>query len=180
MSSDKRKEFLIQFLDKYASRPDADYEIAKRLFDLRWAHEDLTPGQLSDWLREIRAQQRDDGFTVVTPKGIARVPREVAVHLAEFATVESEVVTQSQKAPPVEPPRLAEFGLSLFLKGDKADALTGDLNERFEQDCQRYGAKRARRIYWGRALRSLWPLLRRAAARAIKWGVIIDNVWRHF
>ena len=53
-------------------------------------------------------------------------------------------------------------------------------NERFEQDRECYGAKRARRIYWGRALRSLWPLFCRALKRAIKWGVVIDSVWRHF
>jgi hypothetical protein len=79
-----------------------------------------------------------------------------------------------------EPPSLAEFFLSLLLSGDKGDALLGDLSERFGEDCDRYGAKRARRLYWAQTLRSLWPLLRRGAARVVKWGVVIDAVRRFF
>lgn len=79
-----------------------------------------------------------------------------------------------------EPPKAAEFCLALFLDKTKGDALIGDLSERFDMDCARFGAKRARRLYWGRALKSLWPLMRRLAARAIKLGVVIEYVRRIF
>jgi hypothetical protein len=183
MSSDKLEGFLIQFLSEYASKPGADYKFAERIFDLRWKpelkREEIGPlFHRAAYLAGTRA--REDGFNGFNSQYIARVSRELAAHLAGFTTVESEAVAQSQNDPPVEPPRVAEFCLSLFLRGDKADALIGDLNERFEQDCERYGAKRAARIYWGRALRSLWPLLRRAAARVIRWSFMIESVRRLF
>jgi hypothetical protein len=183
MSSDKLEEFLIQFLSDYASKPDADYKFAERIFDLRWTPQ-LKIEQIGPLFHRAAylagTRTREDGFNQFNTQYIQRVSRDLAAHLAEFAAVESEAVAQSENDPPVEPPRAAEFCLSLFLSGDKADALIGDLNERFEQDCERYCVKRAKLIYWARTLRSLWPLLRRAAARAIKWGVMIDSVRRFF
>jgi hypothetical protein len=79
-----------------------------------------------------------------------------------------------------EPPQFAEFCLSLFLSGAKREALIGCLSERFERNCERYGAARARNMYWGAAIRSFWPLLRRGAARAFKWGVVVESVRRFF
>lgn len=79
-----------------------------------------------------------------------------------------------------EPPKIAEVCLAAFLNGAKGDALLGDLSERFEQDCERFGTGRARRLYWSRTIRSLWPLMRRGAARAIKWGIVVDSVRRFF
>jgi hypothetical protein len=78
------------------------------------------------------------------------------------------------------PPKVAEFCLALFLNKTRGEAMIGDLGERFEQDCQRFGAQRARRLYWSRTLKSLWPLLRRGAARAFKWGVVVESVRRFF
>jgi hypothetical protein len=83
-------------------------------------------------------------------------------------------------ATPAKPPRLAEFCLSVFLDKAKSDALLGDLNERFVRDCERFDVDRARRIYLGRALRSLWPLLKRAVARGIKWVAFVEGVRRLF
>jgi hypothetical protein len=183
MSSEKLEDFLIQWLSEYASKPDADYKWAERIFDLRWKPE-LKREQIGPLFHRTAclagARVREDGFTEYNSKYIARISRELAAHLAEFATVESEAVGQGRSEPAVEPPPGAEFCLSLFLSGDKSEALIGDLNERFEQDCKRYGAKRARNIYWAHSLQSLWPLLRRATVRAIRWGIMIDSVRRWF
>ena len=79
-----------------------------------------------------------------------------------------------------EPPKLAEFCLTSLLSERLADALIGDLNERFNRDCQQLGAARACRLYWARTLRSAWPLMRRYAARVVKWGFVLENVRRFF
>ncbi len=39
---------------------------------------------------------------------------------------------------------------------------------------------RAVRLYSARTLRSLWPLLRRAIGKALKWGAVIATVRRLF
>jgi hypothetical protein len=183
MNNDKLEEFLVQWLSEYASKPGADPKWAERIFDLRWKPE-LKIEEIGPLFHRIawRAGERvrADGFNEFNSQYVMQISRELATYLAEFATVESKTVVQTLNELTAEPPRAAEFALSLFLKGEKGDALIGDLNERFEQDRECYGAKRARRIYWGRALRSLWPLFCRALKRAIKWGVVIDSVWRHF
>jgi hypothetical protein len=79
-----------------------------------------------------------------------------------------------------EPPKIAEFLLTALLSRARADALTGDLEERFTRDCEELGRRRAVRLYWARTLRSLWPLLRRATAKALKWGAVIATVRRMF
>ncbi len=56
----------------------------------------------------------------------------------------------------------------------------GDLNERFTRDCEKLGGPRAVRLYWARTLRSLWPLLRRASAKVLRWGAVIAAVRRLF
>jgi hypothetical protein len=66
------------------------------------------------------------------------------------------------------------------LNKTNGEAIIGDLSERFEQDCHRFSVARARRVYWGRVIRSLWPLLRRVAARAIRWSVVVEGVRRFF
>jgi hypothetical protein len=58
--------------------------------------------------------------------------------------------------------------------------MLGDLDEFFEQDCDGLGPERARDRYWGRALRSLWPLLRRAASRLVRWGSVVELARRLF
>jgi hypothetical protein len=78
------------------------------------------------------------------------------------------------------PPGLFDFRVPLLLSEEIADAVLGDLNERFEKDCRRYGEKRARLRYWGRGFQSLWLLLRRFVARAVKWAVLAKMLWRMF
>jgi predicted DNA-binding protein (UPF0251 family) len=78
------------------------------------------------------------------------------------------------------PPRLAEFLLTLFVPPSRADAMVGDLNERLASECKKLGRHRAVRLYWAHTLRSLWPLLRRAIGKALKWGVVVATVKRFF
>jgi hypothetical protein len=80
-----------------------------------------------------------------------------------------------------QPPRWAGFLVALFSKNRvAADALIGCMNERFVHDCTMYGVQRATILYWKEALRSLWPLIRRALGRAVKWAAIISALKRYF
>jgi hypothetical protein len=75
---------------------------------------------------------------------------------------------------------LVEFLLTILLKPSHVEAMTGDLNERFADECKKYGRDRAVRLYWARTLRSPWPLLRRAIGKALKWGAALAAVRRLF
>jgi len=79
-----------------------------------------------------------------------------------------------------EPPMWAEFLLTMLLKPSHVEAVTGDLNERFTDECEKFGRLRAVRLYWARTLRSLWPMLVRAIGKALKWGAVIAAVRRMF
>jgi len=78
------------------------------------------------------------------------------------------------------PPKFFDFCIPLLLSGPKAEGLLQCLDERFERDCALYGVARARWMYRGSALRSLWPLLRRVVARAIKKAVVLEVIRRFF
>ena len=68
---------------------------------------------------------------------------------------------------------MAEFLLTALATTRTVEAMIGDLNEHFTRDCEELGQHRAVRLYWARALRALWPLLRRAIGKALKWGAVI-------
>jgi len=87
------------------------------------------------------------------------------------------VVTAPNK---LDPPKIAEFLLTALATTRTAEAVIGDLNERFTTECETVGRRRAVRLYWARTLRSLWPLLKRAIAKALKWGAVIAAVRRLF
>jgi len=80
----------------------------------------------------------------------------------------------------VAPPKVAEFLLTALATTPRANAMIGDLNERLADEIQKMGRDRAVRLYWARTLHSLWPLLRRAIGKAVKWGAVIAAVRRHF
>jgi hypothetical protein len=92
-------------------------------------------------------------------------------------TADSRAVTAPNK---LEPPKIAEFLLTALAANRQAEAMTGDLNERFADECEKFGRQRAVRLYWARTLRSLWPLLKRAIGKALKWGAVIAAVRRLF
>ena len=115
----------------------------------------MNANALSDWWESTSK------FEAVLPGG-----RDVGIGDAAQPMSEIEVSTTfelldewSEPDTAAEPPALAEFLVGALLPNAKSDAAIGDLNERFERDCQEYGAARARRLYWSRTLRSLWPLL---------------------
>lgn len=106
----------------------------------------------------------------------------VAQAIRESSTPHDLILTRLEigRAQVAEPPKLAQFLLVLFLDRRHVDGLIGDLAEQFERDCRRYDADYARRRYWAETLRSLWPLLRRAMARAIKWVAVLEAVRKFF
>ena len=101
--------------------------------------------------------------------------RAVLARRHAYNNAQNDLVAQDDDVPP----KLAEFLLTGLATSRAAEAMIGDLNERFADECKKLGRDRAARLYWARTLRSLWPLLKRAIGKALKWGAVIDTVRRH-
>lgn len=99
-------------------------------------------------------------------------------HLIEANKIVDEIVEHEQTT--IDPPEFAEFLLAALLRPSYAEGAIGCLNEHFTRECKEFGRDRAVRLYWGRALHSLWPLLRRAIGKALKWGAVIAAFKRLF
>jgi len=76
------------------------------------------------------------------------------------------------------PPRTAEYLLLLLLRAQDAEAMAGDLEERYPTIASKFGHRQARLWYWSQTIRSLWPLMRAAIARVSKVAAIIEIVRR--
>jgi hypothetical protein len=100
-----------------------------------------------------------------------------AVGVEDSLIVEKRVMVAMDKR---DPPKIAEFLLTALSSPSRADAIIGDLNERFADECEKLGRDRAVRLYCARTLRSLGPLLRRAIGKALKWGAVIAAFRRLF
>ena len=59
------------------------------------------------------------------------------------------------------PAAIAELILHLLLKDDEAEAVGGDLQERYSKKVERFGKRGAYIWLWSQVLRSIWPLLKR-------------------
>lgn len=79
----------------------------------------------------------------------------------------------SQTAEHALPPRAGEALLLLFCRHDLADAIAGDLEEKFDKDCISAGRRRAVFRYWIRVIRSAGPLI---FARLRNWGLFAAAV----
>jgi hypothetical protein len=76
------------------------------------------------------------------------------------------------------PPPAAEFVLGTLFRGRKGQDLLDSLDERFLADCRKIGARRARLHYWAATLHAIWPLLKRAIGRLVRWGIVADALRR--
>ena len=70
--------------------------------------------------------------------------------------------------PAPAPPRGAERLLYYLLPRHHEADILGDLSEMYADTYTKFGPQEARRLYWWHAIRSIAPVLRRAAAR---WSV---------
>jgi hypothetical protein len=79
-----------------------------------------------------------------------------------------KIVADVDLVPAVAKPLpVAEFLLGIFVPAKRVEHVAGDMNERFDRDCERYGARRAKRMYWAQVLRSVGPLVVRAIGRVV-------------
>jgi hypothetical protein len=167
-AEDEKHDWLIKHLEEYATKADADYETATKIFDLRW---NTTYRRLNELVHS--SQQALDPAAENADETLRRAivtRRQMEIY---FATIKARNAANT-------PPKIAEFCLAALLSGVKADAIIGDLNERFQHDLKRYGVRRARHLYSARAIKSLWPLFRRAVARVIKVGIFAEIARRFF
>jgi hypothetical protein len=77
-----------------------------------------------------------------------------------------------------KPPPVAEFLLGICAPAKRVDYVVDDMNERFLRECERYGAGRAKWLYWAQVVRSIGPLVIRAIGRALKWGFVVEVIKR--
>jgi hypothetical protein len=77
----------------------------------------------------------------------------------------------------VDPPGLAEWLLALVVPRRRADALLGDLEERFHRNVDSRGLRRARMLYWAEALRSIGPILW-MKAKQLGFLALVAEIWR--
>ena len=63
------------------------------------------------------------------------------------------------------PPPFAERCMMLFASRSTREAVIGDMEQQFQANCQRFGIKRARRLYWAETIHSLGPLIWTAIKR---------------
>jgi hypothetical protein len=57
------------------------------------------------------------------------------------------------------PPGFGDFLIVMFAPKRRVDFILGDLTERFADEVGAIGRRRAQLRFWGRVLRSIWPLL---------------------
>jgi hypothetical protein len=78
---------------------------------------------------------------------------------------------------PANPPGLAEWLIILIVPRRRADAVLGDLEERFQRDVGIRGLRRAQLRYWAEALRSTGPILWMKAKR-LGFLALVAEIWR--
>ena len=85
-------------------------------------------------------------------------------------------VSQASDAP--QPPVNAEFFLHLLLKEEEQEAFIGCLVERYVRKVGRLGKRRADVWFYAEVARSIWPLARRFASKAIRLAVLGEWIRR--
>ena len=79
------------------------------------------------------------------------------------------------------PPGLAECLLQVFGRAKDIEALVGDISQRFNEDVHTgMSTNRAKRRYWGRVLRSIWPLFKQCIKRAGILGLMFAAIKKLF
>lgn len=99
-----------------------------------------------------------------------KLRNEHAHLLARLDRLQAGAARKEQATPPV----LAELFISFLAPKYSAQALLGDLQEVFEKNAERHGAKQARRKYWIEVARSLGPLIWQWLKRVGFFTVLID------
>jgi len=77
-----------------------------------------------------------------------------------------------------QPPANASFILTRFLSAYNREAVLGDLAEQYNQKVEQLGKRRANCWFYAEVARSLWPLAKRSAAKAIKIAVMGEWIRR--
>jgi hypothetical protein len=158
-------------------KPD-DVPALREFFRSRDLH--MTDQVAKEFIRRIKRQvgRKIDASIIieaaVSDEGVMLELGDIAKRLMLRAS------TTQHSATTEAPPKFTEFLLTALATTHAAEAMIGDLNERFADECEKFARPRAVRLYWARTLRSLWPLLRRAIGNAVKWGAVIAAVRRLF
>jgi hypothetical protein len=115
-------------------------------------------------LKEVKA-----AVTVI--KG-QRELKELAATLEQANEILSDMTEATDSSPP--PPVIAEAMISLFTPKHFADAQLGDMQEIFVANAQRFGLRRAKRLYWYEVARSVGPIFFHWLKRVGFIAVLVD------
>jgi hypothetical protein len=121
----------------------------------------------SRWTTRVTRRDPDTGAVITLQQTMGEDAEAIYVPIEEDPTPPSDCSPR--------PPLNAEYALQLFLRGDERDAVIGDLLERYAGKHERFGERRAKLWFYGEVVRSLWPLLKRLAAKA--GGLIALGEW---
>ncbi len=127
---------------------------------------------ISQWSDEFRSTSNDVYIKLEDSNGFSNEGLYLYVDEAAgiknlHIEVDADIEAARPKTDDCEPPSGAEFLLTMLATTRRADAMIGDLNERFTCEYKEFGRARAVRLYWARTLRSLPPLVWRAIGKLV-------------
>jgi hypothetical protein len=158
--------------DLYIETPDARVELLALQLDDRKVRATL---KYIDNDREI-VFGMEDLSTSMSKRQILEMALSVMLHdrghTVDFAHIMPRSVPPPQTQ--ISPPQTAEWLFAAFAPKRTVKAQLGDLQEIFENESSRFGAKRAKRLYWTRVIRSIVPALWQKLKKLGWLGILID------
>ncbi|HZP74849.1 MAG TPA: permease prefix domain 2-containing transporter [Pseudolabrys sp.] len=157
---------------------DAYMESAARIFTTELPQ--LRERDLRKAVSVLKRLRHNDTLTLQMKDSASNIIKHVSVTLSDRKFTYGTHTTSAISEEATSPPKFAEVLLTLFARTKQQRAAIGDLNERYSENCERYGSKRANRLYWAEALQSLLPLAWRTACRVIRWAALVEAIKRYF
>jgi hypothetical protein len=125
---------------------------------------------LSGWIDGLRGTALG---MLIAATGVGCSAIATYVTWRELNQVRSATASQASGCPP----GLAEWLVALIVPRRRADAVLGDLEERFHRHVTLRSLQRARVLYWAEALRSIGPILWIKAKR-LGFLAVVAEIWR--
>lgn len=128
---------------------------------------------------KIAHDEKDEPFLVVDRDGYVEVdwPREMSRYISEAVSIFDDWISTPDK--PILIPSAGEALIVLFAPKNRVDAIVGDLSERFAEDLEAKGERRAKLLFWARVTRSIGPLLLAKIKRA-GWLAVVLEIGRRW
>jgi hypothetical protein len=128
---------------------------------------------------QVLKDGNESGRADLTKEAMTTVLTAAVVFLA-YATFRGKQTSLSELAKsPTKPPFIGEWLITLVTPSRKADAILGDMEERFQRELAERSLTMARLLYWARVTRSVGPLALTSIKKA-GWIAAVAEVFRRF